>query len=141
MKEMCVLSYYQQLSRCRKCKDIKMFLLNTNNNTNNNYISYKKNKEKIDKEIHDYINYMKRQNPKVKYMITDEIEKLDKFREINYYMNWYRKLFTKNKLEILKIILDSVGYIIEENIIENEILNEENNKEIKEEINKKKEKE
>jgi hypothetical protein len=118
-KSMDIFSYYQQLSRSRNATKINFFLLNSSNKYNK-IISFNKNKEIEDNEIINCLHYLKN-NVSIdnKHKIKSDINNIDFFTNINYFHSWYNRLFNSNKLNILKLILESVGYSISNILISN----------------------
>jgi hypothetical protein len=108
-KSMDVFSYYQQLSRSRNATQINFFLLNFSNNYNK-FISFNKNKIIEDKLISNCINFLK-SNFDHNFIFNDFLF-IDFFKNINYFHSWYKRLFNSDKLNILLLILSSVGYSI-----------------------------
>ena len=106
--------WYQQLSRARFSKAINIFILDSKtNNYDNTYISFEKNKVEENKHIENYIYYKK--SLYEKYNLVSEITSINTyFRNIHYYKSWYDKIFSNNKLHILKLLANQTGYIINE---------------------------
>ena len=52
-----------------------------------------------------------------KYKISNEISSLDNnfyFRNIHFYKSWYDKIFSNNKLHILKLLANQAGFTVNE---------------------------
>lgn len=107
--------WYQQLSRARYCKAVNVFILDSNHHKfYNSFISFDKNKSEEDIHINNYIYYKK--SIYEKYNLITEITSINTyFRNIHYYKSWYDKLFSNNKLQILKLLAIQIGYNISEN--------------------------
>jgi len=102
--------WYQQLSRARFCKAVNVFILDSfYHKFYNSFTSFDKNKSDEDIHINNFIYYKKSLYDK--YNIITEITSIDTFfRNIHYYKSWYDKLFSNNKLHILKLLATHIGY-------------------------------
>lgn len=107
--------WFQQLSRARFAKSINTFILDNNvYKFYNSYISFEKNKRDETTHINNYIYYTNKLFEQ--YKISNEISTTDNyFKNIHFYKSWYDKIFSNNKLHILKLLATQAGYIINEN--------------------------
>ena len=110
--------WFQQLSRARFSSKINVFILDPNvNNYYNTYISFDKNKKNENTYINNYIYYTDKLYEK--YKLSNEISSTHYyFRNIHFYKSWYDKIFSYNKLHILKLLILQAGYILFENSFE-----------------------
>jgi hypothetical protein len=110
--------WFQQLSRARFAKSINTFILDNNvHKFYNSYISFEKNKRDENTFINNYIYYTDKLYEK--YKISNEISSADNyFKNIHFYKSWYDKIFSNNKLHILKLLATQAGYIINESNFE-----------------------
>lgn len=105
---------YQQLSRARYCKTVNTYIINSNvDNYYNKYVSFNKNKLEEETNIKNYIYYTDKLYKK--HNKTKEITSINEYyKEIHFYKSWYDRIFSNNKLQILKLLAEQFGFTVSE---------------------------
>ena len=105
---------YQQVSRSRDCKIVNVYILNSNVESRyNKYISFEKNKLEEEASIKNYIYYTDKIYKK--HSRNKEITSINEYyKDIHFYKSWYDRIFSNNKLQILKLLATQFGFTITE---------------------------
>jgi hypothetical protein len=134
--KMNALEYHQQYSRARKCKNVLILDMNSGYKTAyNKYVPFKQNKKMVKKLFNDFKSQHEK-NCKDYNVINEmcaqlkfgnvEIDKDNVFASIHYYKTWYDKLFSYDKIQLVKHLAIEAGYEYSEKTLE--ITLQENNK-------------
>jgi hypothetical protein len=110
--------WYQQLSRARNAKIINVYILDKNVNIYyNKFISFNLNKQEEEKHLENYIYYINQIYKK--YKKTNEITSINTyFKNIHFYKSWYDRIFSNNKLQILRLLAIQFGFTLSEHTFE-----------------------
>ena len=110
--------WYQQLSRARNCKIVNVYILDKNvNDYYNRYVSFELNKKEEARHLEHYTYYTNEIYKK--YKKTNEVTSVNTyFKNIHYYKSWYDRIFSSNKLQILRLLAIQFGFTITEHEFE-----------------------
>jgi len=110
--------WYQQLSRARNCQIVNVYILDKNvNEYYNKFVSFNLNKQEEEKHLENYIYYTNEIYKK--YKKTNELTSINKyFKNIHFFKSWYDRLFTNNKLQILKLLGIEFGFTLSEHFFD-----------------------
>lgn len=115
------LEYIQQYSRARNTKAINILITNSKYmQFKNKFISFKKNKQIEKKDFRlfkkEYNKIIKKYNLVNELLINnqlnDEIDDNSLFSAVHYYKTWYDRLFSNNKIQLIKLLAEESGLTI-----------------------------
>lgn len=106
--------WYQQLSRARNCLTVNVYILDKNvNEYCNKFVSFKLNKQEEESHLENYTYYTNQIYKK--YKKTNEITSINEyFKNIHFYKSWYDRIFSNNKLQILRLLANEYGFKLSE---------------------------
>lgn len=122
-----VLEYHQQINRCRNSKNTHILFLDNGIKTSNCFIPFDIFKQI---EIDRYNNYsfsMRYNNNIINDLssitrgIKRKFDTLSTFASIHFLKSWYDEVFSRNKLDVIKMLALESGYSISDKILKNNI--------------------
>ena len=105
----------QQIGRARDCEKVSVLFVK-NHKTKNHYISFEANKKLEEESLNTFKTRIENRHKAISELCLNHSHKglsfnLDSvFTNIHFYISWFDKLFSSNKLELFKLICSEQGF-------------------------------